>query len=191
MSRRIGFTVGAVAVLTACLAAWVGLRGGGPRIGREGDRGFDTTYPDVWRVSLGEAKSTVGFPLLVPNHPAANDQNVVAVYVRPGGTTVAMQFPSPGKADVRQKYLEVFLVPWEGGDPSDSFAEDVEMDSAEGKTLFFVEGVIAEGVLPKSPDDVEQANPAFLRFVYQGIDVQISGGDSLDLLVEVAKTIIA
>lgn len=150
----------------------------------------DDVYPEEWKTSLEEAKAKVPFTLLVPDHPAANSQIVTAVYVRPGGATVAMQFPSPGKADVRQEYIEVFLLPWGGGDPSSRFAEDIEQAPVEGKSMYSIEGITAEGTLPNSPDDGEGANAAYLRFAYEGVEVQISGGDSLPLLEEIAKTII-
>jgi hypothetical protein len=152
---------------------------------------FEGQYPDEWKVSLSEAKKLAAFPVVVPDHPAANEEDLTAVYVHPGGSTVAMQFPAPKESDVRQQYLEVFLVPWDGGDPADHFAEDIDKDPVIGKSILSVDGVPAEGTLANSPSDGDQANPAYLRFVYEGLEIQISGGDSLDLLIEVAETVVA
>ena len=102
-----------------------------------------------------------------------------------------MQFSAPTKSDVRQEYLEIFLLPWTGGSPEEHFAEDMEQAPVIGKGLYSVDGVTAEGTLAHSPDDIDQANPAYLRFVYKGLEVQISGGESLDLLLEIAQTIVA
>jgi hypothetical protein len=38
---------------------------------------------------------------------------------------------------------------------------------------------------------MDRANPAFLRFVHDGIDIQILGGDDLDLLIRIAKSMLA
>lgn len=158
---------------------------------RHDARAFQPQYPDEWKSTLPEAKAQAAFALLVPNHPAANEGNISAVYVHPGGTTVAMQFPAPTKSDVRQEYLEVFLLPWAGGNPEVRFAEDIDQAPVIGKSMYAIDGVTAEGTLAHSPDDIDQANPAYLRFVYKGLEVQISGGDSLDLLIEIAQTIVA
>lgn len=151
----------------------------------------ETSYPDEWRMTLAEARNSAAFPLVVPSHPAANEQNLTAVYVHPGGTTVAMQFPAPKSSNVRQDYIEVFLLPWEGGNPAERFAQDIAQDPVIGKSLLSVEGVPAEGTLANSPSDIEQANPAYLRLVHKGLEIQISGGDSLDLLLKIAQTMVA
>jgi hypothetical protein len=46
-------------------------------------------------------------------------------------------------------------------------------------------------VTARSPTDPEQANPAFLRFVVDGVDIEISGGEKLDTLVEIAETMVS
>ena len=33
-------------------------------------------------------------------------------------------------------------------------------------------------------------NPAFLRFVVEGVEIQMGGGEDLNLLLEIAETII-
>lgn len=158
---------------------------------RHDARTFQPQYPEEWKSTLADAKDKAAFALLVPDHPAANESNITAVYIRPGGSTVAMQFPAPTKSDVRQEYLEVFLLPWAGGNPEDHFAKDIEQAPVIGKSMYTIGGVIAEGTLAHSPDDIDQANPAYLRFVYEGLEVQISGGENLDLLIEIAQTMVA
>jgi hypothetical protein len=51
-------------------------------------------------------------------------------------------------------------------------------------------GVTALGVNAHSPSDSERANPAFIRFVIDGVDIQISGGESLDALRSIALSIV-
>jgi hypothetical protein len=38
---------------------------------------------------------------------------------------------------------------------------------------------------------LQDANPAFLRFVLDGTEIQIAGGDDLDALVQIAESLIA
>jgi hypothetical protein len=143
-----------------------------------------------WESSLPAARSHVGFPIFVPDHPSANEANLIATYVRPGGAWVAMQFPAPTDADVQQTHIEVFLMPWEGGDPSEAYAENLAKDPVVGKGLHQVQGIVALGVTANSPTDTDQANPAYLELVYEGIEMQVSGGDSLERLIEIAESIV-
>lgn len=155
---------------------------------------IDTAYPAEWRVAdIAAAQPTVAFPLVLPNDPSANQQNIAAIYVRPDRLAVYIEFPAPTapQIPVRQDYIEVFESPWRGGDPAQDYATDIAAEPVVGKQLYDVSGVPALGVSAHSPSDQEQANPAFLRFVHRGIEYQISGGESVDLLIEIAKTIVA
>jgi hypothetical protein len=68
--------------------------------------------------------------------------------------------------------------------------KDVDEAPVEGKSLVSVAGLTALVVEAHSPDDVDQANPAFMRFVLGDVEVQVSGGESLDDLIRIATTII-
>jgi hypothetical protein len=61
---------------------------------------------------------------------------------------------------------------------------------SEAKALYDIDGVVALGVTAHSPSDIEGADPAFLRFVVNGIEVEISGGESIDTLIAIAQTIV-
>jgi len=155
---------------------------------------IETAYPAEWRVpDIGSAQALVAFPLTLPDHPSANPQNVAAIYVRPDRGAVYIEFPAPAvpQTPVRQDYIEVFESPWLGGSPADDYAANIAADSVAGKQLYDIGGVPALGVSAHSPSDAEGANSAFLKFVYRGFEYQISGGESIDLLIEIGKTIIA
>jgi len=155
--------------------------------------GSDTPpYPDEWKTTLEEATSKASFPLVLPDVPLANGQNLTAVYLYPDRVAVAMLFPpsEPEKA-VRQRFIEVWQGVWGGGDPLARFEMDIADDPEAGYVLLDLdEGITALGVNAHSPSDDDRANPAFLRFVLRGVDVQVSGGEDLDALVEVANSII-
>lgn len=149
-------------------------------------------YPDEWRTTLDTAMANARFGLILPNHPKANSGNVTAVYLWPDRSTVALQFPplAVAASPVRQDYIEVWESPWTGGDPNADFAADMAAAPAVGKALYDIDGIPALGVTAHSPSDMDEANPAFLRFVFQGIEVEISGGEDVNMLIEIAKSIV-
>lgn len=148
-------------------------------------------YPPGWRTSISEVERNAAFAVMLPRHPLANRQNVTDVFMDPDGKTVALDFPTPvppSQGQLRQPFLEIFETPWIGGDPAADFAQDVASDPVVGKRLYEVNGEAALGVDAHSPSDQEQANPAFLKFVHQGIEIQLSGGESVQRLVEIAES---
>lgn len=154
--------------------------------------GGEFQYPDEWKTTLDTATVDAAFTLVVPSHPNANIANVTAVYLWPDRSAVALRFPSPMSpaTPIRQEYIEVWESPWTGGDPSADFAADLAAAPVKGKDLYDINGIPALGVTAHSPSDLDQRNPAFLRFVYEGIEFEISGGEDLNLLIEIAKTIV-
>ena len=187
----------AVALLVAAVVAVVGsalILGRVPtqRPGRVSSSG-EGDYPDSWRTSLVQARSSSIFDLIVPDDPSANAGAVTEVFISPDASAVAMRFPPPaqlGADPVRQDFIEVYETPWNGGDPADAWAEDVKKSDIVGESVIEISRIPALSVAARSPSDLEAANPAFLRFVYKDLDVQISGGDDLDLLIEIAKSMV-
>ncbi len=57
--------------------------------------------------------------------------------------------------------------------------------------MILIAGTPALVVMAHSPDDNNRANAAFVRFDYRGVDVIISGGEDLDALIAVAKSMIS
>ncbi len=149
-------------------------------------------YPEEWRTSLSDVQARADFLVIVPNDSAAGPDNVVSVYLWPDGTAVALQFPPPAspQSPIRQEYIEVWESPWPGGDPLADYERDLAEAPSESKALYDIAGVVALGVEAHSPSDMEGANPVFLRFVIDGIEVQVSGGEDLDLLIRIAETIV-
>ncbi len=149
-------------------------------------------YPDEWKTTLSDAEVQASFSVIVPSHPSAGAQNITAVYLWPDGSAVALQFPPPAPvtSPIRQEYIEVWESPWVGGDPQADYARDMAEAPSEAKALYDIDGVVALGVTAHSPSDIEGANPAFLRFVVNGIEVEVSGGESIDTLIAIAQTIV-
>ncbi len=152
------------------------------------------TYPSSWEVSPSDLSKSVGFSVIVPDNSFANVDNMTNAYVMVGGASVAMDFPAPAvaKDPITQEYLEVWEAPWEGGDPEELFKQDVAADPVTGKQLTSIDGVTALSVSAHSPDKdvVGHANPAFLKFVIDGVEVQISGGEDLGVLISIATSMI-
>ena len=150
-------------------------------------------YPEAWKTTLDQARSLVIFDVIVPDDVSADAASVDGVFVAPDGEAIALRFPPPpltGDDPVRQDFIEVFESQWRGGDPAAAWAEDVVSSGIVGEAAFEIAGVPALGVTSHSPTDIEGANPAFLRFVYKRLDIQISGGDDLDRLVQIAESMI-
>lgn len=149
-------------------------------------------YPEEWRTNLSSAQAQADFSLIVPNDPTAGPGNVVSVYLWPDGSAVALQFPPPAspQSPIRQEYIEVWESPWRDGDPLADYERDMAEAPDKSKALYDIAGVPALGVEAHSPSDIEGANPAFLRFVVDGIEVEVSGGEDLDLLIRIAETIV-
>jgi hypothetical protein len=66
----------------------------------------------------------------------------------------------------------------------------VESTPRDDDRAFDLNGVPATSVEPNSPGDEERANPAYVEFVLNGIQVQISGGSDLKALLSIASTMI-
>jgi hypothetical protein len=149
-------------------------------------------YPEEWMTTLTDAKTSAAFPVIVPSDPNANPDNITAAYVWPDGSAVALRFPPPGPvaSPVRQEYIEVWESPWAGGDPEADFKTDMAEAPSDAKSLYDIDGVVALGVTAHSAADIEGANPAFLRFVVSGVEVDVSGGESIDVLIAIAGTIV-
>lgn len=129
------------------------------------------------------------FDLIVPNSRYA-DANSETEIVRLG-EAVEMRFPPPNdhSEDLRQPYVSVYEAPWREGDVGAFYEEDLKADPDEGKSICQVGKLPAMCVEARSPSDAEKANPAFLRFVLRDTLIEVSGGDDLEALMQVAEGI--
>jgi hypothetical protein len=114
---------------------------------------------------------------------------MMTVFVEPDGNAVIMDFPSPVQqlARTRQPFLRIYEAPWEGGDPAQDYAADIAASTVAGKQLYEINGIPALGVSANSPSDSEHLNAAYLRLVVNGVDIEISGGDSIQRLIAIAE----
>lgn len=195
--------VGSAAVAVVALVATSVLLVKGAQPGRSRthsqlltDPYVNTVYPPEWKTTLEATKSQAVFTPLLPNTVLANAGNAVAVYLWPQGQAVAIDFPAPvtsSQPPVRQEYLEVYEAPWTGGDPLTAFQADIGADPVVGKDIYYLgpNGTIpALGVAPRSPSAMDQANAAFVQFVVNGIDIEVSGGESLQDLIDIANSML-
>ncbi len=189
--------VGGCATLGALIAGPLLVRSQDERAGRVPSAGpvagGEVEYPETWKRTLEEAWAEATFPLVLPDHPAANVSNLKAVYLWPNGRAVALRFPPPSAPlrPTRQAFIEIWESPWTGGDPEAEMVADLGAAPDVGKRLYEIDGVPALGVSAHSPSDVEGADPAFLWFVHDGIELKVAGGEDLDLLLEIARTIVS
>lgn len=163
-------------------------------LGAFGGTAEEPGYPDQWRVhGIPAARAAVDFNLLVPDHPVANSNNLMAAFIFPDGA-VALDFPAPVEPleYVRQEYIEVYQAQWfETMSPQQSFEIDIKNAPSPAKELTEINGIPALTVEAHSTNDDERANPAFVKFVLDGVEIQVSGGEDLQILVEVAQSLIA
>jgi hypothetical protein len=119
----------------------------------------------------------------------ASTENLQAAYLSPDGATVIMTFPAPRpSAPVRQPGIEIWEFSWEGGDPLKLYQQSVKEAPVTGKRIIQVNGVPALAVPASVPEDATGENPAFLTFVLGNVEIEISGGESIEDLAAIAET---
>lgn len=149
-------------------------------------------YPDSWRATAAQARSRAQFRFMPPTHRYANLDNVKEVYVQPDGGRVILVFPPPPHATpgiVRRDTIEVA----QGTPPPFDLEQEWERLASEnpgGVEVVSHRGTKFLKVYPANPYDAEQRNVAYIEFIWRGVDVVISGGADLDLLFEIADTIL-
>lgn len=127
---------------------------------------------------------------MVPKNPRANPDNLEDVYVVPGRPYVMMIFPAAASSTgVRQDFIEIDETPWQGGNPHEAFLNDIAAYPDIGKHICDIQGIEALCVTPNSPSDAAGANPAYVRIIIAGVDIEIYGGNDLDALKEIAATL--
>jgi hypothetical protein len=156
------------------------------------------------RVTLAQAERDAPFDVLVPNSAAANSDNSTGVFEGPsddqGPIDIEMRFPPPtsSSADVRQPYVSVSESAWPDGwvargqstDPLDYYQQDLAASPDSGaKSICFVGDRPALCVEPRSQSDMAQANPAYVHLVIDNVSIEVSGGDSLPALIDIAKSL--
>jgi hypothetical protein len=176
--------VGLLVALVACSGP---SSGGGVSV--EGPREGPSLPNEAWRAPLDQVAADAAFGLRVPDHPLASTDNLRAAYLFPGGETAVLKFPAPRpEAPVRQPDIEIWEFSWEGGDPLKRYQQSIEEAPVSGKQIIDLNGVPALAVPANVPEDATGKNPAFLTFVLDRVEFEISGGDSIDDLVAIAKT---
>jgi hypothetical protein len=152
-------------------------------------------YPKAWRAeSLADATERATFDVIVPQYGPATDATLMEAFVLPTGAVAFDYIPPVKEPDqyVRQEYIEVFQAPWTDGEaPELVYERDLQTSPDSATSLTSIDGgVVALTVEAHSEQDLELANPAFVRFVVDGIEVQISGGEDLSLLLAIAESMV-
>jgi hypothetical protein len=150
------------------------------------------SYPKSMALSsVSAASQAASFNLIVPETTQTSSSQLIGVYLLPG-RSVALDY-APAKQPssfVRQDYIEVYESSWEttDGAPAKAYDAMVVGDNNPAESVTTVAGLPALIVKPHSPADVQQANPAFLRMVIGGVEIQVSGGDDLNLITDIAQS---
>lgn len=150
------------------------------------------TYPESAEVAnISAAQSQVSFDIIVPETDWTTSERLIGVFVLPGGA-VALDYRGPEpETYLRQEYIEVYEAPWDPTvDPAQAYEEMINADPHPDVSLISVDGLPALAVNAHAEADDDQANPAFLRVVVGSVELQISGGESIDRLAEIASAMI-
>lgn len=147
--------------------------------------------PAEWEVSLNTASQKAPYRLLFPDDPSASHENMKAVYQVPNEpAAVSYKFSSEApERPLRFEGIWVVQLPWHGGEPLNDFKDDLALDPSPAKFLCEARGVPALCVNAHSPDDATGENAAFVRFVVDDIEVQVTGGESVEELIRIADTL--
>jgi hypothetical protein len=151
-------------------------------------------YPEKWRTTLEDALKHVVFDPYVPakGSPLSVDE-LRDIFLFPEGSALVLGYPPIQSTNtIRQNFIEVYEAAWsEKDDALSYFRAELEANPADGQSLASLsDGRPALTVLPRSKDDLQQANPAYLEFELNRTYIQISGGNSLDDLLSIANELI-
>lgn len=150
----------------------------------------DPALTGATEVSAGAAEEAVAFPFSEPSAPAANASNRRGIFLTGEGVEQTFPPPTETSTSVRQPYISIFESPWtdRDGSPTDAIKEDIAADPDLGKSICEVAGEMGICVEARSPSDAAGANSAYIRFVREGVQYELIGGDSLNVLLEVANS---
>jgi hypothetical protein len=143
-------------------------------------------------MTLDEAIRDSKIPLVLPAAEEANSDNLVGVFAGPG-QTFSFVFPIATETTegIRNPEVVVIESPWEyEAEASDHYEADLERNPAEGKELCTVRELDAICIDARSKSDEEQANAAYVGLRVGDLEVQVTGGDSLDVAQRVAESIV-
>jgi len=141
--------------------------------------------------SLAAAKTQVPFRVLLPDTPVANKADLGEVREAPGpGVNMAFPRPDGSSPDLDPSDIHVNEAPWTGGDPHTFNEEDIAADPDAGKSICLVGSVEALCQEASSSSSDGQSNGAFLRVVIGQTVFELSGGDSVERLQTVAKSLV-
>jgi hypothetical protein len=152
-------------------------------------------YPEQWLAAnpaAAAARVSDEYRLLIPTSgPLANVEPTATFVFPTGAVAIDYKLLSKPQDFVRQQYIEIHEDAWtDSASPADVWKQDLIDDPNPSKSVTTVDGIPALAVAPYSKLDDQQANPAFLRLVINGIEVEVSGGDDLDSLIAIAESLV-
>lgn len=142
------------------------------------------------QVGAEDAAASVSFKFAEPSSDAASPANREGIYLLADGVEQTFPPPTESSATVAQPYISITEIPWtdRDGSPAEAVKEDLEADPDVGKSICGVAGEVGICVEARSPSDANGANAAYVRFVHDGVQYELSGGDSLKVLLDVANS---
>ena len=149
-------------------------------------------FPQQYAVNPGDIDRKASFPVYHPTDSAVNDSTISQAYVLPNhghqGGVVQLMYPLPASqaAGVRLPYLSLSEEPWPYGDPDQFFDEDIATNPDVGKRRCDFNDVPALCLDANSASDATGENAAYVRLDYNGISVELWGGNNLQRLLGIA-----
>jgi hypothetical protein len=141
--------------------------------------------------TLASAKAQVPFRVLLPATPVANKDDLGEVHEAPGpGINMAFPRPDGSSPDLDPADIHVNEAPWTGGDPHTFNEQDIAADPDVGKSICQVGSLEALCQVPSSPSADGQSNGAFVRVIIGQTAVELAGGDSVERLQSIAKSLV-
>jgi hypothetical protein len=152
-------------------------------------------YPDQDEVAPSDVDRKASFTVYHPNVPTQNDSTMSHAWVLPdkgdAAGSVVMMYPLPDSQScgVRQPFLSVAEEPWPYGDPDTFIDRDVADNPSPDKFRCDFNNVPAVCVRPNSADDATQENPAYVHLNYNGVSIELMGGNNLQQLLGIAHSV--
>lgn len=186
-----------VAVVAASLVVLMRTNGGEGESQGESSSGGPVSvvgggYPPEWTTTLDKAVMEARFQVPVPDTAEANESNSKEAYLSEDGTIFALVFKNPNDSAgvaAGEEDIEIYAEPYSlSVPPLSAWKSDAETigKSASIRTVHGVDALVVESL---AESDAGRDNPAFVRFVLDGVDISVHGGTEMGLILEIAESL--
>jgi hypothetical protein len=156
--------------------------------------------PSSWATTVSNAEAIAAFRVYVPGSgggegvtSAVSPSNMIATYAQPGGGTVVFAYNTPSQeaaasAGISQGYLSITEHPWRDGDPQTLINQRLSI--VPGSSSCTVGTTPALCVSARAPEAIGQNNPADVLLDLNNTSVELTGGDAVQTLKDIAANLI-